>query len=113
MINSRQKGARGEREFAKWIIENLGVSARRGQQFSGGADSPDVACDLPLHFEVKRVEKLNIDVAMSQAVRDCGDNLPVVVHRKDGKDWLFTVRAEDIEEFSRIIDECRRKNVGF
>jgi hypothetical protein len=49
---------------------------------------------------------------MSQAVRDCGDNLPVVVHRKDGKDWLFTVRAEDIEEFSRIIDECRRKNVG-
>ena len=35
MTNSRQKGARAERELAHKLTELLGVKCRRGQQLSG------------------------------------------------------------------------------
>ena len=57
-INSRAKGARGEREFAAFMREH-GYEAHRGQQFAGSADSPDVVHSIPgIHIEVKRVEAL-------------------------------------------------------
>lgn len=72
-MNSRAKGARGERQWRDELRAN-GYEARRGQQFSGSPDSPDVLCDsLPwIHFEVKAVEHLNIHDAMDQARRDAG-----------------------------------------
>ena len=70
-MNSREKGKRGERQWRDELRAN-GFRARRGQQFSGSADSPDVVCDdLPwAHFEVKAVERLSIYDAMDQAVHD-------------------------------------------
>ena len=70
-MNSRQKGARGERQWRD-ELRAQGYAARRGQQFSGSSDSPDVVCPaLPwIHFEVKAVERLNIEEAMEQARRD-------------------------------------------
>ena len=61
-VNSRRKGARGERQWRDELRAN-GYCARRGQQFCGSAESPDVICDsLPwIHFEVKAVERLNIE----------------------------------------------------
>ncbi len=72
-MNSREKGKRGERQWRDELRAN-GYAARRGQQFSGSPESPDVVCDaLPwIHFEVKAVERLNIEDAMEQARRDCG-----------------------------------------
>jgi len=103
-INSRQKGARGEREWAQWLRDNLGIEARRGQQFAGGTDSPDVIGLDHTYCEVKRVEKLNISKAMEQAERDCGDNLlPYVAHRKNGEEWMITIRAKDYLMFRDII----------
>jgi len=99
MVNSRAKGARGEREWALWLKIWLGIKARRGQQFAGGPDSPDVIGLEGTHAEVKRVEKLNISKAMQQAVRDCGDNLPYVAHRKNGEAWMITIQAADIRAF--------------
>lgn len=96
-INSRAKGARGEREWRDQL-RNAGFDARRGQQFSGGADSPDVICEsLPgLHWEVKRVEAGNPYIWMAQAERDAGDKkMPVVAHKRNGQDWLCIIRAED------------------
>jgi len=94
MTNANQKGKRGEREFAKWLRENFGVFAKRGQQHSGSPDSPDVVADIPgIHLEVKRVERLNLQAAMGQAKRDCGDNVPVVCHRRNRSEWLVTVPA--------------------
>ena len=94
-MNSRQKGARGEREWAKWL-QDRGYSARRGQQFSGSPDSPDVICEsLPIHWEVKRVQALNLDAALAQATNDSPKNkVPVVAHRRDGKNWKITLDAE-------------------
>ncbi len=97
-INSRAKGARGEREWRDQL-RNEGFDARRGQQFSGGADSPDVICDsLPgIHWEVKRVQAGNPYIWMDQAERDAGtEKMPIVAHKRNGKGWLCVIRAEDL-----------------
>lgn len=103
-INSRNKGACGEREFAKKLIELFGVEARRGQQFSGSKDSPDVVTSIKgVHWEVKRVEALNIEKAIDQATRDGGlKNIPVVAHRKNGRNWLITVELDKLKALSVI-----------
>lgn len=97
MVNSRNKGAAGEREFCKFL-ETKGFQARRTQQYCGNTgDAADIVCpDLAeFHFEVKRVEKLNIDKALEQAIRDSGARTPVVAHRKNRGDWLITLKAND------------------
>lgn len=95
-LNSKQKGARGERMWRDQLRER-GFEARRGQQFSGGTDSPDVICEsLPdIHFEVKNVERFNVWDAMHQAVKDAGTKTPVVAYKRNDHDWLVILRAED------------------
>src|SRR5690348_4717981 len=104
-MNSREKGKRGERQWRDELRAN-GYSARRGQQFAGGAESPDVLCEELswIHFEVKAVERLNIEDAMEQARRDCEEErekqkgesrkVPVVAHRRRFRAWLVTMEAE-------------------
>jgi Holliday junction resolvase len=88
-MNSREKGKRGEREFAEYLRER-GFDARRGQQFSGGADSPDVVTNIPgIHFEVKRRESGSLYEWLSQAIKDAGfGKTPIVAHRKNQKEWV-------------------------
>jgi len=94
-VNSRAKGARGERQWRDELRGN-GYAARRGQQFSGSPDSPDVICDALswAHFEVKAVERLNIEDAMDQARRDAGAKIPFVAHKRNFRPWLVTMSAE-------------------
>lgn len=100
-LNSRQKGCRGEREAAAFLREH-GIGARRGQQFSGSKDSPDVVHDLEgFHLEVKRTERLSLYDAMAQAVADCGERVPVVFHRRNHSDWLVILRAEDFLKLAK------------
>lgn len=99
-MNSCTKGKVGEREWRD-VLKAKGFEARRGRQFSGSPDSPDVVSNLPFHFEVKRVEALNINKAMEQAKRDCGKSVPVVAHRKNKCAWLVTMAAEDWLELVR------------
>lgn len=96
-INSRSKGKRGELEFAQ-VLRDHGMDARRGQQFAGGGDSPDVICGLhDVHFEVKRVEAGNPYFWMEQAIRDAKPgSVPVVAHRKSNQQWLAIVPMEDM-----------------
>lgn len=105
-MNSRQKGARGEREWRDQLREQ-GYQARRGQQFSGSPDSPDVISDLPFHFEVKRVEKLNLQDAVDQAARDSGGKPWVVAHRRNDHPWLVTMRADEWFKLVRAGVEIR------
>lgn len=110
MVNSRAKGARGERELASKLKEHGFDGCYRTQQFCGKAGDSDVT-GLPfIHIEVKRVEKLNVDNAMAQAISDCKDNaLPTVFHRKDRKDWLVTMRLDDWINFYKSYAEQREK----
>ena len=100
-MNSNRKGKKGEREASKALAEHLGIEARRGVQYSGGGDSPDVVHSLPgTHIEVKRVEKLNLDAAMQQARTDGGDKIPVVLHRRNRTPWLVTVPLDRLSELA-------------
>lgn len=94
---SKQKGNRGELEASKEIARLFGVEARRGQQFAGGNDSPDIVADLPgVHLEVKRTECLRLWEALQQAQDDAGDKMPVVLHRSNKRPWVAIVRLEDL-----------------
>lgn len=97
-INSCTKGKVGEREVRD-MFRAAGFEARRGRQYSGSPDSPDVvtSLDKDFHVEAKRVEKLQIDKAMAQALRDKGpDQMPLVFHRKNRTKWLVTLQADDL-----------------
>jgi len=106
-MNSRDKGKRGEREWAAYLTE-LGFDARRGVQYHGGPDSPDICGGIPgTHAEVKRVERLNIHDAIQQAQDDSGGTLiPYVAHRRNRSEWLVTLRARDIIRLAQLLREA-------
>ena len=109
MAESRRKGACGERELASRITELFGVPARRGQQFRGGSDSPDVVHGLAgLHLECKRTEKLRLWEALDQAASDAGARVPAVCHRPNRRDWVVIVKLADLPRMARLIEENRR-----
>lgn len=95
-INSKRKGKEGELEVAHKMQE-YGLDARRGQQFSGLQGDADVVGVPYLHLEVKRTNKLSLDKAMEQSVRDAkaSGDIPTVVHRKDRQEWRITLSLED------------------
>lgn len=102
-MNSRRKGADGERELAE-VLRKLGFETRRGVQYSGINGDADVVGVEELHIECKRVEQLNLYNAMDQSRRDARDNeVPVVMHRKNHKTWLVTM---DLTEFIRLWKEA-------
>ena len=92
----REKGKRGEREVVD-LIKQFGFEARRGQQFKGGADSPDVIHDIPgIFVEVKYREKFSIYPALEQAGGEARKfDIPVVLHRRHSKPWVAILDARD------------------
>lgn len=90
---SREKGKRGEREFAA-LCRQYGYSVSRGQQFSGRGE--DDVVGLPhIHVEVKRVERLDLHAAVEQSIRDAKGKIPIVAHKRNRGEWLITMRADD------------------
>ena len=95
-INSKQKGKSGELELVHKLNE-LGFSTRRTAQYNGKENGSlaDLVGIEGVHIECKRVEKLNLDNAMEQAIRDSKENeVPMVFHRKNRKGWLVTMPIE-------------------
>lgn len=98
---SRQKGKRGEREAAALVRDAWGIAARRGRQYAGHPDAPDVTADIPgVHLEVKRRERCRPGEWLEQALADAGDELPVVLHRRTRQPWLLTLHAEHAVSFA-------------
>lgn len=102
-INSRKKGSRGELELCHFIISN-GFDARRGQQFKGTPDSPDIVSEMlagiGIHIECKRVESGNLYNWLEQAKKDAGSAVPIVMHRRSDKPWVAIL---DLEQFLSFI----------
>lgn len=112
-MNSRQKGAAGEREAGHVLTEILGLPCRRGRQYQGSPDSPDVVGLPGLHLEVKRVEHLNLAAAMDQATHDAGGaEVPVVMHRRNRGPWMFTLRLADLPRLMVVISSLRGGQPG-
>ena len=95
MINSRQKGARAERLLShalNALLDEEGITTRRGQQFCGANGDADIVGLPEIHIECKAVERLNIYDAIDQAKRDARKGeLPTVFHKKNRKEWLVTM----------------------
>lgn len=104
-MNSKQKGKRGELEACKIINQVLGVEARRGVQYQGSPDSPDVITALGIHFEVKRTNKLRLWQALQQSIQDAGESVPVVLHRADRQDWIISLRFEDVLRLVHVLED--------
>ena len=102
-INSRQKGARAERELAHKLTDLSAFSCRRGQQFSGANGDPDVVGLPMIHIECKAVERLQLRDAMTQSERDTRDEeIPVVMHKKNRQPWLVTLNLEDFMQMYNV-----------
>ena len=100
-MNSRAKGARGERELAR-ILRGYGYDCRRGQQYCGANGDADVVGLPGIHIECKRGQRLNIDDAMLQAIRDRREGeYPAVFHRKNNGKWMVTMLLDDWQEIYR------------
>ena len=111
-INSKAKGAKGERELASKLKE-YGYNCRRGQQYNGLEGEDVVGLDY-IHCEVKRVQALNLDEAMEQAKRDSKDNqMPAVFHRKNNKKWKVTMELNDwIKLYNEYYSSMKLKERG-
>lgn len=95
-MNSKQKGKRGELEWSHYLSDH-GFPARRTQQYAGTDGTSDVTCHAldAYHQEVKRVEHLNLRLAVEQAASDAAGKVPIVAHRTNRTPWLVTMLAED------------------
>ena len=104
-IHSKNKGATYEREIVHKLTD-YGFVAHRSQQFCGAnGDADVVAPDFPFHLECKRVEKLNLYQAFTQAIADAKGKYPCVVHRKNHSESLFTCRFDDLLELLTQLDK--------
>jgi len=102
-INSRAKGAIGEREFCEWLFKQgltKGIAKRNLEQVrSGGIDV--IPEDHPFAYEVKRVEKMTnntYDKWWHKAVIDCRphNREPVVAFRRNDEYWRFLISVEKL-----------------
>jgi hypothetical protein len=97
---SKQKGKRGEREVAA-LFREQGFFARRGVQFQGGINSPDVVTNIPgLHVEVKRSETFQLYKSLEQAKADGGARAATVFHRSSNRPWVVCMTAVDFFEIA-------------
>lgn len=107
-MNSRQKGAAGERELAK-ALRSHGFETRRGQQYCGSNGDADVVGLPGVHIECKRVERLNLEDAMAQSRADARPGeIPVVMHRKNNCKWLVTLSLDDFVTLYKETDYDRK-----
>lgn len=102
-VNSKQKGARYEREIAI-LLRNHGYEARRSVQYSGRVEESADVVGLPyIHIECKHYANRAFDYDwLDQAKRDAKDNIPIVIHRTDNHRNLVTM---DFEDWMRIYTE--------
>ncbi|WP_161883900.1 hypothetical protein [Deinococcus alpinitundrae] len=121
-VNSRRKGADGEREFTR-ALTDAGFPATRGQQHAGGANSPDVRCEALawIHFEVKRMadckmfSPAQIKTWEAQARRDAGpDKLPVIAHRWNGQStwWVRILPSNGHMPYWQFLSDFLMDAVG-
>lgn len=96
---SRDKGKRFERDIANFF-KNYGITARRTAQYCGKTGQAGDVEGVPgVHIECKAVEKLNLEAAYQQSVRDAEaadkGEYPIVIHKKSRKPAMVTMALDD------------------
>lgn len=121
MINSKQKGKRGELAWCRKCAE-YGYHVRRTSQYCGQTGDAADCVGLPgIHQEVKWVERLNIRDAMDQAKHDAEtagragsrENPPKKTSPKPCSTWNGCGRQSGEKRSIRIrIPHRNRRNRG-
>ena len=113
--NSRRKGSAGELEAAKALNDVLPhAQARRAQQYCGHETAADLVCEGldGVMVEVKRRQSMNIHKVMAESLAHCTEAmLPVILHRKNGEEWLLTIRLEDLPKALEKLSEGNTKGI--
>ena len=102
-MNSRDKGARYERELAS-ALRGYGYETRRTAQYCGNTGDASDVIGLPgIHIEAKHQERIQIYDWMGQAKRDSAKSgdIPAVFFRKNHCETLVCLRLEDFMEIYR------------
>lgn len=98
-VNSKQKGARFERQLASKFRDYGYAEARRTAQYCGNTGEASDVVGLPyLHIEAKHQERMQLYDWMEQAKRDAkagGEKLPAVFHKKNNHAILVTMELDD------------------
>lgn len=105
-VNSKQKGARFERQLASRFRE-YGFEARRTAQYCGNTGDASDVIGLPgIHVEAKHQERMQLYEWMAQAKRDAaaggGNALPAVFHKKNNAEILVTM---EFDTFMKLYKE--------
>lgn len=106
---SRNKGARGEREFAN-LVRSFGFTCERTGR--DGRTSQDVTHNIAdVHLEVKRCESYDLPEWIRQAEGDAdAGETPVIAFRKSRQPWRVVVPAVDflrLKALERDLEETR------
>ena len=105
-INSKQKGARFERQLASRFRDYGYEDARRTAQYCGNTGDASDVIGLPgLHIEAKHQERMELYKWMAQAKHDAKENgrgkMPVVFHKKNNAEILVTMEIDDFMNLYR------------
>ena len=109
-VNSRRKGAAGERSACEALRQMYGWVCRRSQQYQGTTDSSDILVEQTptIFWEIKRVEKLQLWPAMALAVSQAVEKIPVIMHRRNRDPyWLITVRLDDLARLADAVQQSK------
>ena len=111
MVNSRAKGVRGELLFRDYLRAK-GEEARRGQQYCGSPDSPDVVSSVPgVHWEVKNVQSIQILAALEQANSEKKeDEMGIVAFHKSNKPWVAILLMDDLMKLIKAAKPTEQQN---
>lgn len=105
MTNSRNKGAGAEREVAKLLFAELGISFSRDLRQYQKADYGDLLCDVdswPFTIEVKRYAKgwtckPAWETQVFKSAKAAGKH-PCVIYRYDGQQWRVRLWIDAVGE---------------
>lgn len=97
-VNSKQKGARFERQLASKFREFGYADSRRTAQYCGNTGDASDVVGLPgIHVEAKHQERMSLYDWIDQAKRDSKGtgNIPAVFHKKNNAEILVTMTLDD------------------
>ena len=105
-VNSKQKGARFERQLAGKFREYGYADARRTAQYCGNTGDASDVVGLPgIHVEAKHAEAMRLYDWIDQAKRDAEangkGNLPAVFHKKNNAEILVTLTLDGFMKLYR------------
>lgn len=119
---ARAKGNAGERAWRDCLNETFNTKYGR-TPMSGAIDglkgdvrklpkAPATIAD-DFHWEVKRVEKINIHKSTAQAIRDAQPPaIPCVAFRRNHGEWMVCLRKDDFFDLLLELQQLRNDNKG-